>query len=470
MPFPPRYHPKCWTNDTIHDRIAQRQAPTLHPNPPNRRTKTFAAHLTAFTLSNQGQFMNRCSFPIYSIVATFGLFSLLTPFLNAAEDRRTWTDNQGREVIATFDSANDETVVLLLEDGRKANFPIADLSANDQSYIESKTTTNPTAKPATQTNTTPDTKKPSSPDPATGNWDDPWPLTVRVAPTIEIEEEINDAEKRYIYRSPNFEFTCDARLNRSVVQRFALIFESTHQVMREIPLNHRRTFDSNKERFKVQLMEDRADYLRLGMPPNSAGAYLTGQDLIVIPLASLGVIKTGTSYRYDHERTNTTLIHEIAHQLQERITLQAGWYFEGMAEYLATIPYRSGTFNLRNHRRPLIDFVTSFSDRTGYGRNIGTNITMPSLENFMNARYQDFSGGASANRNYGVAALLFYYFAHMDKNGDAEGLKAYTRALQNGISETEAQKFLLAGRSYEDLQEDFAAAWRPSGITFQFPK
>jgi len=409
--------------------------------------------------------MNRLCPRLLALALVYGLAWLQIALVGAAADSRIWTDNQGREVTASLADVDGAEVVLRLEDGRKATFPIADLSADDQAYVESMADSLDT--PSTPAN---DSQRPS-PDAATGNWNAPWPNTVRISPTIAIETDTEEdgEEVRYIYRSPHFEFTCDARLGPGVVQRFAIIFEATHAVMKEIPLNHRRTFSAHDEHFKVQLFENTEDYFRAGAPRGSAGVYMGGKDLIMIPLSSLGVIPFGSGYRYDHDRSNTTLIHELVHQLMENIVMQASWYIEGSAEYVASIPYRSGTFNLRSHRRALVDYVTAFGSRNSGGRNLGDEISMPSLEQFMNLSYQEFAGGAAANRNYGIAALLFYYFAHIDKEGDGSGLKAYTRALQDGMNEKEAQKFLLADRAYNQLQEDFSAAWRASGIDFKFP-
>lgn len=52
----------------------------------------------------------------------------------------------------------------------------------------------------------------------------------------------------------------------------------------------------------------------------------------------------------------------------------------------------------------------------------------------MNMPYSQFTG-ENANLNYGLAALMAYYFYHMDGKGDARRIKNYMKAIQSGTSE-----------------------------------
>jgi hypothetical protein len=106
----------------------------------------------------------------------------------------------------------------------------------------------------------------------------------------------------------------------------------------------------------------------------------------------------------------------------------------------------------------------------GSGRRLGSRIAMTSLERYMNLPYTNFAGGKDANKNYGVALLLTYFFYHHDGRGDGARIKQYIKAVQQGKSEGESQKLLLANRSYSQLQQEFRKFCAKGGINLEFPR
>lgn len=64
------------------------------------------------------------------------LIALLTLSSSLADDiAREWTDVTGRKINASLRSASEAEVELVLDKGRTAKVPLADLSAKDQEYI-----------------------------------------------------------------------------------------------------------------------------------------------------------------------------------------------------------------------------------------------------------------------------------------------------------------------------------------------
>ena len=61
------------------------------------------------------------------------------------------------------------------------------------------------------------------------------------------------------------------------------------------------------------------------------------------------------------------------------------------------------------------------------GRALGDEIRVPSLKRYFLQDYGSFL--ANGQVNYGAAALLTYYFAHMDGDGAAVRLKAFLTTL-----------------------------------------
>ena len=71
--------------------------------------------------------------------------------------------------------------------------------------------------------------------------------------------------------------------------------------------------------------------------------------------------------------------------------------------------------------------------------------------------------------NYHSANLLLYYFLRIDGEGKGEKLVDYLKARVSGMKEEEAiVEILLAGRSFEQLQEDVAKGWKSEGLKLSF--
>ena len=91
---------------------------------------------------------------------------------------------------------------------------------------------------------------------------------------------------------------------------------------------------------------------------------------------------------------------------------------------------------------------------------------MPDIKSFFLQSYESFV--ANANTNYGIAALITYYFFHWDGKEDAANVKAFLKALKAGKTGEDALAVLLAGRSYDQMEEEIAKAWRSRDIKLEF--
>jgi hypothetical protein len=394
---------------------------------------------------------------IMRIPAFFLLFSALA---NAAE-MRTWTDVQNRKIEATLVRIEGQSVVLKLKNGRELPYPIAKLSEADRNEVEESRKALSADTPA---------KEPADSSKSLG-FDAPWPHVVKLSEDPQINTVSESAEeKRFVYESANYRYVCDVRLTQSVVKRFAVMFEATHLCCRTLPLaiNGGEMTDG---KFQIFLFEDFADYVSAGGPPGSAGVFIGGKNAVLVPLASLGVKKFGSGYMLDRDKSNSTLPHELAHQLSPDCYFASGamgWFSEGIAEYVANTPYRSGAFNVRGNQKPITEYVTGYGAKDMGGRALGNKIKMPDLKSFMLQDYPTFL--AEPALNYGCGLLLTAYFVSMDGEGDGKRLKAFLQALHAGKEGEEALDVLLDGRSFDKLQEEFTKAWRRNGVDFTFAK
>tara|TARA_R110000850_G_scaffold202967_30_gene329147 strand:- start:1378 stop:1791 length:414 start_codon:yes stop_codon:yes gene_type:complete len=136
-----------------------------------------------------------------------------------------------------------------------------------------------------------------------------------------------------------------------------------------------------------------------------------------------------------------------------------------MAEYIAQSGYRSGKFNV-NDLSKLKEFVAGYGENNSGGRHLGDEFSAPNLEDFFTQSYESFV--KNSNFNYGLGALVVYYFFHMDGEKDAANIKAFLKELKKGTEAPESFEALLAGRSWDGLEEDITKGWRARGIKINF--
>lgn len=382
------------------------------------------------------------------------LTALLASFLHTHAEARTWTDVKGRQIEAEILGKTANSVTVLLK-GKQTQIPLSKLSEQDREFV--KNWEQPAAE---ESSNNADLDK---------LFEKQWPKLVSVNLDIEITEETGENES-YVYQSPHYEFISDAKLSKVPVKRFSVLFEATRQYVQELPYANLKSYQTG-ERYKVYLFESLHSYVEAGGPPGSAGVYIPNKDIIMVPFQSLGLIKRGSSWAIDYDRTNKTLPHEITHQITDREYYApgaSGWFSEGFAEYVAVTPYRSGKFSVSKAPSYIEQYVTSFAKADNRGRNLGTEIDAPNLEDYMLMSYGDFAYAGNANFNYGLGALLVTYFNHYDGEGDAANIKDFLRALKDGKHGKEALEVLRAGRSWDELEADITKGWRKRGVKINF--
>lgn len=78
---------------------------------------------------------------------------------------------------------------------------------------------------------------------------------------------------------------------------------------------------------------------------------------------------------------------------------------------------------------------------------------------------------AAANETRASAALLTFYLYHLDRDGDAAGVRALLGALEQGVSEEQAvRQHILAGRSVAEFGRDMVQAFAAAGVELQFTR
>jgi len=384
-----------------------------------------------------------------------------------AEVFREWTSSDGKKLEAALVALEGGTVKLKLRTGAVVPVPLARLSAADQAFA---TQAGPSATPATVAAPAPNGAReaPASP-PAEKTWPRTVALGIDVTPVTVVKEDVG--AKEFVYRSEHYEFRCDSRLGTNVVKEFNRLFEATYLVNCKLPLDFKPTPEPLHKYFVAQLYTNKDDYFANGGIKGSAGVYQRGKKELSVPLSSLGVMMVGSrvSLEPSKDEDNATLIHEITHQMMNNwLRHLPVWYIEGSAEYVAILKYEHGRFGLGG----LGERLHHFLQRRGSD---GKHYTMLDLEELTSLDGKTWSGALTngkSSMNYASAALLTYYFYHLDDQRDAAHMMAYLRAVENAKSreehETAFTTHLLRGRSFADLKTDVKKGLRKEGLEIEF--
>ena len=296
-----------------------------------------------------------------------------------------------------------------------------------------------------------------------------WPQGARLQlpSELNIQTLATDPDAiQWAYASEHFHFVSDAPLRSEVVREFAAFFELTHHYCGQLPITLDRLKNNDDKRLQVKLIENYDRYVKEGGSLDSGGMYLTSLDLILVPFNGLGLIKTNGSYALDPTRSNRTLVHEATHMMMRGPLLKDGWFVEGAAEYVATIPVQEQALILSNHLSSIKSYITSYGYNNGGGHNLSKEIQLTSLRQFMECDYATFQ---EIPHSYPYSLLLFHYFAHSDDEGEGSRLQAYTKALNSGAERSKARQILLAGRDYLTLERELTERWQKEGIELRFP-
>lgn len=414
------------------------------------------------------------------VLVWLGRVCLLCLIVSPVESR-TFTDVKGRKIEAEIVKVGDDVVELKMDNnGKTYEVPFKKLSAEDHTYIEEWQKNQKAAKEESEEvikkvrrsgrgNTAALKKEHDLKD----NYEADWPDRINSGFDVEINSfKEEESTKKFIYHSPNYEFICDVRLSKNVIKKFAALFEATREYCRELPISTMKAHvPGEKFRHKILLFETKESYIKNGGPPKSAGVFMSrgGHGIIMVPLVSLGVKKVGSGYMFDYKGSNSTLPHEITHQLTDGEYFQPGargWFSEGLAEYVATTPYRSGKYMVRTNLSAIKEYVTEYGKDGRGGRNLGDEIQVADLKKYMLQPYSEFTG--RANFNYGLGLLITYYYFHWDGEGDRANINAFLQALKEGKQGEEALKELLNGRSWEEMEKAISKAWRSRGVKIKF--
>ncbi len=328
---------------------------------------------------------------------------------------REWKSVDGRTIEAEMLGMEKDKVVVLLPTRQRVSLNIRNLSSQDHDWLEKWT----------------QGKSPLQilPPPA-------WPANVQQA-GIHVKGGPSD-NGWFVFKSPHYEFACDAEMSASVMNDFATVAEGTIKLLHSLPI----TMPSLEGRtLHARILRSEENYLRAGGPPGSAGVFIgsgRGEGVLLVPFESLGIVNFMGKNTKGNDYKATVLIHEMAHQVTaELLPLMPRWMSEGLAEYAAMVPYRNGVFYLGERERVLAmrQRIEFYQQLTRMGVDIQVRWVMKPSElvstpdRAWNTANEGHDAQIALHRLYISAMYFTHYLLHLADGGDARRIRHYFHTL-----------------------------------------
>ena len=358
---------------------------------------------------------------------------------------REWTSSQGKKVQASLLSLEGTTVKLRLKDGRLLTLQTSQLSKADQEYLVNMDKVGR----AFETKAMPDETR------------------------IELPVEAEGGP--FEFKTEHYVFVSESKVGKSFISEAAKVFEGTYQAIKQLPLGLHPRPPGGDVKFRARFMtsesfrEEITNYIDEGPNLRVAGIYLPKRKKIWVPYESIGAVRKGGKMSLSRTADTSTLIHEITHQMMhDWLLITPMWFTEGMAEYIASVPYQNGRFEFKNSTRGLKGRL-----ETKYE---GMPLRMISPEDLSDPDAQDaWKGGMD---EYLSAMLWVHYFVRMDRDGHGEAVAAYLKLMWRAKTDTNSfiteyndavkafeikriefnkkvDEYNLAGKNFESKQKEY---------------
>ncbi|MCX6868392.1 MAG: hypothetical protein NTV46_19740 [Verrucomicrobia bacterium] len=160
----------------------------------------------------------------------------------------------------------------------------------------------------------------------------------------------------FTYESTNFRITSDLKLPLVAVNEFAMVFEATRAALIAMPLGLHA--GGERERYTVAMFRESGGYDNAGGVGGSGGYYEGHSRRMLVLLPNLGITEKAATLRLDYARNIFILKHEVTHQLLDRWHGRMPmWVSEGIAEFVASLPYAHGRYTLKNPGPGMRDYL-----------------------------------------------------------------------------------------------------------------
>ena len=386
---------------------------------------------------------------------------------------RNWKNNAGKVIKAKLISTNADKVTLETLNGKRATIKISVLSNSDQELIKKWSKQNKSQLHAGASSTT--GSVPQGPF--------RWKSNFSGDATPEVKYvQFDDKRKAHLYKTKHFDFYIEQKMTNSTVSKCVAVFDNIVDALNEFPIGLKTVPDGSRPRYETILCASQARYMQLGGVPNSGGFFDPRRNLTVIPFTSMGIVQKGNNFVFDGKKRDfSTLVHELVHHCTSHWRAQPTWIVEGMADYMSAMPYRSGSFNFSNTGGYIAAQIRKYT-KTTVGYHVVPKGVLQAItpERMLTVSRREWNmtliqNQAEGSRYYASSMVYFYYFARVDGRGDGKYLIQYMHTLENARKNKKQvdqkamiEKFLLRGRSYEELKTDMKNDLKSKGLKINF--
>lgn len=299
-----------------------------------------------------------------------------------------------------------------------------------------------------------------------------WPGEWRGKDSVSLER----TPDTNLWKSPHFDIANEAGVNRDALESIASICESVDGALNALPLplpvNWGRAHQGRRKIVIERVPPSTTSGIRAG--------YWDGRT---------GIVHIDVNYLFEHDQQLVvfefdkpqrrqkydTIVHEVTHQSTAALQYLdvPTWVPEGIAEYLAAMQHAPSIYFFGNthvstkyHINKLITGDRIIKDR---------KMHFTHLKYLMNRDIDEWntiavSDGIAGRLQYDESLLLIDYFFHCD-HSDGLFFRHYLEAVLSGVPEKEARsRYLLRGRSYEDLEKELIDRWKGLGFTINFQR
>jgi len=168
---------------------------------------------------------------------------------------------------------------------------------------------------------------------------------------------VKESPEECIYESGHFQFKTSARLGLVLMKDVCRAFESTYELVRQMPWGIVPRPEEGRTKFQAELYATRDQFLATGAPSWSAGVYVRKDKVFRMPFSELGISDAPGAAGYYRKGAvnNDTITHEITHQMMhECLPYMPVWLIEGLAEYTSTIEYKGGVVSVAGDQTPVL--------------------------------------------------------------------------------------------------------------------
>ncbi|MCF6312801.1 MAG: DUF1570 domain-containing protein [Verrucomicrobiales bacterium] len=337
---------------------------------------------------------------------------------------REWTSSQGKTVQASLVSFEGSEVKLRLKNGRLLVVQPDQLSAGDRGYLDKM-------------------KKVGRDFEAKE-----MPEETRIELPVVVEG------RDFEFKTPHFIFVSESKVGKSFISEAAKVFEGTYQAIVQLPLGLNPRPPGGDVKFRARFMyassfqQEIANYITVEPGMKVAGVYLPKRKKIWVPYDSIGAVEKGGQMTLRRTSDTSTLIHEITHQMMhDWLVLTPLWFTEGMAEYMASVPYQNGRFEFKNSTRGLKERLK--------GKYAGMTLRMISPDDLSDP--DDEGAWKGTMEDYLSAMLWVHYFVRMDRGGQGEAVAAYLKLMGRAKTDTNLyiDEYNAAVKEFEVKREKF---------------